>query len=111
MKFIDEIEIVVASGKGGAGSVSFRREAMTRSGGPDGGDGGRVGDVVIRAVSNVNSLVDFRHNKKYSAENGHPGEGRNCTGANGQDLVLIVPKGTLVRDEAGQVLADMTDKD
>lgn len=109
MKFIDEIEIVVASGKGGAGSVSFRREAMTPRGGPDGGDGGRGGDVIIRAQDNVNSLVDFRHNKKYSAENGHNGEARNCTGADGQDLILIVPRGTIIRDETGQVLVDMTE--
>lgn len=109
MKFIDEIEIVLASGHGGAGKVSFRREAMTPRGGPDGGDGGRGGDVIIRAQNNVNSLVDFRHNKKYSAENGHPGAAACCTGPHGKDLVLIVPKGTIFRDESGQVLVDMTE--
>lgn len=111
MKFIDEIEIVLSSGKGGAGKVSFRREAMTPRGGPDGGDGGRGGDVVIRARNNVNSLVDFRHNKRYSAQDGGNGEASNCTGAYGEPLEIVVPKGTIFRAEDGHVLVDMTDKD
>lgn len=110
MKFIDEIEIIVASGKGGPGAVSFRREAMTPRGGPDGGDGGRGGDVILKTADNVNSLVDFRHNKRYAAENGRPGEGSLRTGADGEDLVLVAPRGTLIRGEDGQVIVDMTDR-
>lgn len=111
MKFVDEIEIVIASGKGGAGSVSFRREAMTPRGGPDGGDGGRGGDVILEARDNVNSLVDFRHNKRYAAQDGRPGEGSNRSGPAGNDLVLIVPKGTVVRTETGSIVVDMTNTD
>lgn len=111
MKFIDEISIVLSSGKGGAGKVSFRRESMTPRGGPDGGDGGRGGDVIIRARENVNSLVDFRHNKRYSAQDGGNGDGSNCTGAYGEPLEIIVPKGTIFRAEDGHVLVDMTEKD
>lgn len=109
MKFIDEIKIRIASGHGGPGKVSFRREAMTPRGGPDGGDGGKGGDLIFRAFPNSNSLVDYRPMKMYAAQNGHPGESSNCSGANGDDLVLLVPPGTVVRDEQGQVLADLTD--
>jgi GTP-binding protein len=108
MRFIDEIQITVASGKGGPGAVSFRREAMTPRGGPDGGDGGRGGDVILRVAENLNSLVDYRRGKKYSAQNGAPGEGANCSGAAGQDLILIVPPGTIVRNQEGEILVDMT---
>lgn len=108
MKFIDEVKIRVQSGNGGAGAVSFRREAMTPRGGPDGGDGGRGGDVIFKVMNNLNSLVDYRQNKLYSAEHGQGGGKANQTGADGQDLVLLVPPGTLVRDENGEVLVDMT---
>ncbi|PWU21806.1 MAG: GTPase ObgE [Bdellovibrio sp.] len=111
MKFIDEVEIEVASGKGGAGAVSFRREAMVPRGGPDGGDGGRGGDVVLRVSRNLNSLVDFRPRKRYAAEAGHNGEGSLCKGADGKDLVLQVPAGTVVRSAEGHVLADMTESE
>lgn len=109
MRFIDEIEITVSSGKGGPGAVSFRREAMTPRGGPDGGDGGRGGDVIVRVAHNLNSLVDYRVRKKYSAQNGQAGSGANSFGAAGQDLVLLVPPGTVIRGLEGDVLIDMTD--
>lgn len=109
MKFIDEIKIRIASGHGGPGKISFRREAMTPRGGPDGGDGGKGGDLIFRAFPNSNSLVDFKPMKRYAAQDGRPGESSNCAGADGEDLVLLVPPGTVVRDEQGQVLADLTD--
>ena len=108
MKFIDEIKIRIGSGKGGAGRVSFRRESMTPRGGPDGGDSGRGGNLVLRATGNVNSLVDFRFNKRYSAEDGHPGGASDCSGPAGENLVLRVPPGTIVRGEDGEILVDMT---
>lgn len=109
MKFIDEIKIRIASGHGGPGKVSFRREAMTPRGGPDGGDGGKGGDLIFRAFPNSNSLVDFKPMKRYAAQDGRPGESSNCAGADGEDLVLLVPPGTVVRGEDGQVLADLTE--
>lgn len=109
MKFIDEIKIRIASGHGGPGKISFRRESMTPRGGPDGGDGGKGGDLIFRAFPNSNSLVDFRTMKRYAAQDGGPGEASNCSGADGDDLVLLVPPGTVVRDEEGQVLCDLTD--
>ncbi len=108
MKFIDEIKIVVSSGHGGPGSVSFRREAMEPRGGPDGGDGGRGGDVILKTSHHLNSLVDFKTNKKYNAKNGVPGAASNCAGAHGEDLILHVPEGTLVRDQNGQTIVDLT---
>lgn len=109
MKFIDEVRIYVSSGRGGPGAISFRRESMTPRGGPDGGDGGRGGDVVVKVMDGMNSLVDYRPNKKYSAEAGRPGESANCSGANGKDLVLMVPPGTIIRNGEGELLVDMTD--
>lgn len=108
MKFIDEVRITVASGHGGPGAVSFRRESFAPRGGPDGGDGGKGGDVILRTSKHLNSLVDYRANKKYAAPDGAPGEGSNCSGQAGQDLVLLIPDGTVIRDEEGQVLVDMT---
>lgn len=108
MKFIDEVKIFLASGKGGAGCVSFRRESMTPRGGPDGGDGGKGGDLILRAHKNFNSLVDFRHNKKYAAPNGEQGSSRNQSGPAGQDLIVHVPPGTIVRNMEGEILVDMT---
>jgi GTP-binding protein len=108
MKFIDEVSITVSSGHGGPGSTSFRRESMTPRGGPDGGDGGKGGDLILRTSKHINSLVDFRNLKRYSAPNGQPGSGANCSGLNGEDLVLIVPEGTLIRNAEGEILVDMT---
>jgi GTP-binding protein len=108
MRFIDEIQITIASGHGGPGKMSFRREAMTPRGGPDGGDGGRGGDLILKVTQNLNSLVDYRYKKKYAAQDGAPGESSNCFGASGEDLVLLVPPGTIVRSLDGEILVDMT---
>lgn len=109
MKFIDEVEIQIESGRGGPGAVTFRREAFAPRGGPDGGDGGKGGDVIVRATPHLNSLVDFRSLKKYYAQNGDPGTGSNCSGKNGDDLILTVPQGTIIREKEGEILADLTD--
>ncbi|HRK06255.1 MAG TPA: GTPase ObgE [Pseudobdellovibrionaceae bacterium] len=110
MKFVDEVEITVSSGRGGPGAISFRREAMEPRGGPDGGDGGRGGHVVFRVNPQINTLIDFRFRKKYAAANGDPGKGRNMTGSDGQDLILEVPPGTVVRDaETDEVLVDLSE--
>jgi len=108
MKFVDEVSITVSSGKGGPGSVSFRREAMTPRGGPDGGDGGRGGHVIFRVNPQLNTLLSFRFQKIFAAENGEAGSGRNMTGANGSDLILEVPPGTIVKDDAGGVILDLS---
>lgn len=107
MKFIDEVKITVISGKGGPGSVSFRREAMVPRGGPDGGDGGKGGDVIVKVDSRLHSLLDLRFQTTYRAEDGHPGDGRNRSGKNGKDLTLMVPPGTLIKDDSGHVLHDL----
>lgn len=109
MKFIDEVRIKVSSGHGGQGCVSFRRESMTPRGGPDGGDGGRGGDVIFKVQQHLNSLVDFRNSRHYSAQNGQQGSGDNCSGSAGKDLVIEVPVGTVVRDSDGQVILDLTE--
>ncbi len=107
MKFVDEIEIVVASGKGGPGSVSFRRETLIPRGGPDGGDGGKGGDVIFVTDEGIHSLLDLRFQRKYKAEDGEKGMGQNRSGADGKDLILKVPKGTLVKDENGHIIVDL----
>lgn len=108
MKFIDEVKITISSGRGGPGCVSFRRESLLPRGGPDGGDGGKGGDVILRTSKHLNSLVDYKPNKKYAAESGEPGSGANCSGQNGEDLILTVPEGTVVRSLEGDILVDMT---
>ena len=108
MKFVDEVKIKIASGRGGPGSKSFRRESMTPRGGPDGGDGGKGGDVIFRTSKHINSLVDYKNLRMYAAESGEPGRGDNSSGANGQDLVLIVPEGAIIRGAEGEVLYDLT---
>lgn len=108
MKFIDEVTITVSSGKGGAGKVSFRREAMVARGGPDGGDGGDGGDLIIETDPRLHSLLDLRFKNEYRAQNGQPGENQNRAGKDGQDLVLKVPPGTVIKDEDGYVLHDLT---
>lgn len=109
MKFIDEVEIDVASGKGGAGAVSFRREAMVPRGGPDGGDGGRGGDVVVEVDPRLHSLLDLRFKKSYRAADGKPGSGRNRSGQDGEALVLKVPPGTVIKKEDGKILYDLSE--
>ncbi|MDP4725879.1 MAG: GTPase ObgE, partial [Desulfobacterales bacterium] len=112
MKFVDEAIITVQSGNGGRGCVSFRREKYIPRGGPDGGDGGKGGDVVLRASSGKRTLYDFRHKKQFKAQNGQPGQGRQKTGRDGVDLVIELPPGTLVRDaETDQLLADLVEGD
>lgn len=106
--FVDEAVIEVVSGKGGAGCISFRREAKVPKGGPDGGNGGRGGDVWVVAQSQKNTLVDFRHGHPLRAQKGQPGRGADKTGRSGQDLEVKVPAGTLVFDEqSGTLLADL----
>ncbi len=110
MKFVDEAEITVEAGNGGNGCLSFRREKYIEKGGPDGGDGGDGGSVYLQADTALNTLVDFRFQPRYRAENGRPGQGRNCTGAGGEDLVIRVPQGTSVIDvNTEELIADLND--
>lgn len=107
--FADRAKIIIRSGKGGDGHVSFRRELFVPDGGPDGGDGGKGGDVVFEVDKGLNTLGDYRHRRKYSAEDGQEGGKRNCHGKSGQDIVLKVPEGTVVKDAvSGKVIADMS---
>ncbi len=110
MKFLDQAKVYLRSGDGGDGCVSFRREKYIEFGGPDGGNGGRGGDVVAECVTGLNTLIDFRYRQHFKAGRGHHGMGRNRTGGAGDDVVLRLPQGTQVRDaETGQVLADLTE--
>ncbi len=102
MKFVDEASLYVKAGDGGRGCVSFRREKYIPRGGPDGGDGGKGGDVIIVGKRSLASLLDFRYKRHYKAEDGRTGGGRNKTGRNGQDLRIHVPLGTIVRDDRTQ---------
>ncbi len=112
MKFLDQAKIFVKSGDGGAGACSFRREKFIEFGGPDGGDGGRGGDVVIEAVANLNTLIDYRYQQHFRAEKGHHGMGANRSGASGASVVLRVPVGTQILDEENdQVLLDLITPD
>jgi GTP-binding protein len=109
MKFVDEASITVSAGKGGDGSASFRREKFVPFGGPDGGDGGRGGSIFLEGDAGLNTLVDFRHQRKFRARNGQAGAGRNKTGKSGEDLVIRVPLGTIVSDdETGEHIGDVT---
>ncbi len=109
MQFLDQCKIYLRSGDGGAGAVSFRREKFIEFGGPDGGDGGRGGDIVLEAVANLNTLIDYRYQQHFRAEKGHHGMGKNRSGAAGAAVVLKVPVGTQVLDEDGEtVLLDLT---
>ncbi|AQA17817.1 GTPase ObgE [Halioglobus japonicus] len=108
MKFVDEANITVHAGKGGNGALSFRREKYIAKGGPDGGDGGDGGSVILEGDNNLNTMVDYRFVRTYKAEPGQAGQGRNCTGKSGDDLVLKVPVGTTVLDEdTGEILGDI----
>lgn len=107
--FADSAKVFIKSGKGGDGHVSFRRELYVANGGPDGGDGGRGGDIVFQVDDGLNTLTDFRHVRKYAAGNGEEGGKRRCHGADGKDLVIKVPEGTVIKDfESGKVIADMS---
>ena len=104
MKFLDEAKVYIRSGDGGAGCASFRREKFVEFGGPDGGGGGRGGDVVALCVANLNTLIDYRYQQHFKARNGRPGGGRNRTGAHGDDAVLKLPPGTQVFADDGETL-------
>ena len=107
--FKDSVKIVIRSGSGGNGHVSFRRELFVPNGGPDGGDGGKGGDIIFEVDKGLNTLNDFRHMRKYFAGNGQEGGKRRCHGKNGESLVIKVPEGTVVRDEkSGKVITDMS---
>lgn len=107
--FADRAEIYIRSGKGGDGHVSFRRELFVAAGGPNGGDGGRGGDVVFEVDTGMNTLAEYRYIRKYCAEDGENGGKNNCTGRDGKDVILKVPEGTVIRDAAtGKVIADMS---
>ncbi|MEO0810372.1 MAG: GTPase ObgE [Pseudomonadota bacterium] len=108
MKFLDQAKIYIKSGKGGDGCLSFRREKFIEYGGPDGGDGGKGGDVWVQCVANLNTLIDYRYQQHFKAENGSPGMGKNRAGANGSDCIVKVPPGTQVYDEDQEtMIADM----
>ena len=109
MKFLDEAKVYIRSGDGGAGCVSFRREKFIEFGGPDGGDGGKGGDVVIECVGGLNTLIDYRYQQHFKAKTGMHGMGKNRAGGKGATAVLRVPEGTEVLDEDGEtVIADLT---
>jgi GTP-binding protein len=110
MKFLDQAKVYIRSGDGGAGAVSFRREKFIEFGGPDGGDGGRGGDVWVQAVDGLNTLIDYRYQQHFKATTGEHGKGRNRTGAKGADVVLKVPVGTQVFEEDNETLiCDLTE--
>ena len=96
MKFLDQAKIFVKAGNGGSGAASFRREKFIEFGGPDGGDGGDGGSIILVSERNLNTLIDYRYQQHFKADNGKPGAKRNRTGANGKDLILKVPVGTQV---------------
>lgn len=107
--FADRARIIIKSGKGGDGHVSFRREKFVPNGGPDGGDGGKGGDIIFEVDEGLNTLTDYRHRRKFAAKAGEEGGKKNCHGKNGEDLVLKVPEGTVIKDaESGKVIADMS---
>lgn len=109
MKFVDEVKITVSSGHGGPGCVGFLRASGLPRGGPDGGDGGRGGHIVFRVNPQINTLLDYRFKKKYLAPNGQAGSQKMMTGADGQDLILQVPQGTIIRNSEGEILFDLNE--
>lgn len=107
--FVDQAKIYIKAGDGGDGAVSFHREKYVAAGGPDGGDGGKGGDIVFVVDDNISNLIDFRYKRKYVAEKGQNGGGKNCSGKNAPDLVVKVPRGTVVRElKSGRILADLS---
>ena len=107
--FVDHVKITCKAGNGGNGSMSFHREKFVLNGGPDGGDGGRGGDVIFVVDEGLNTLTDFRHRRKFAAENGEEGGKKKCHGKDGADLILKVPAGTVIKDaESDKVIADMS---
>ena len=111
MKFLDSAKIYVTSGRGGSGCVSFRREKYIEFGGPNGGNGGKGGNVVIVGDPNLNTLIDFRYQQHFKAKNGENGKRQNQTGANGKDIILKVPPGTQIfNEDKSVVLTDLVEK-
>ena len=107
--FADSAKIFIKSGKGGDGHVSFRKELFVPAGGPDGGDGGKGGDIIFEVDPGLNTLTDFRHVRKYAAKDGEQGGKKRCHGANAENLIIKVPEGTVIKDfETGKVIADMS---
>ena len=107
--FADRAKIYIRSGKGGDGHVSFRRELYVPNGGPDGGDGGRGGDVIFEVDEGLNTLADYRHKRKFAAKDGEQGGKRRCHGKDAEDIILKVPEGTVIKEaESGKVIADMS---
>jgi GTP-binding protein len=107
--FVDQARISIKAGDGGDGAVSFHREKYVAAGGPDGGDGGKGGDVVFQVDDNFSTLIDFRYKRKYTAQRGENGGARNCTGKSAPDLVIRVPRGTVVREtKTGRIMADLS---
>lgn len=107
--FVDKAKIKIKAGNGGNGAVAFHREKYVASGGPDGGDGGKGGDIIFKVDTNLSTLADFRYKRKYTAESGQNGQGSRKNGKKGQDLIIKVPKGTVIREvESGAVIADMS---
>src|SRR5262245_63453258 len=106
MQFLDQAKVYVRSGDGGNGCVSFRREKFIEFGGPDGGDGGKGGDVILECVANLNTLLDYRYQQHFKAKKGGHGMGQNRTGAGGADVVLKVPPGKQILDEDAETLID-----
>ena len=110
--FVDTAKISVRSGNGGNGVVSFHREKYVANGGPDGGDGGRGGDIVVEVNDHMSTLMDLRYKRKYVADSGADGAGKRCTGKDGEDLIIRVPRGTIIRDaETGEIIQDMSQTD
>ena len=110
--FVDTARITVKAGSGGNGAVAFHREKYVAAGGPDGGDGGRGGSVILEINEHMSTLMDFRYKRKYVAANGMDGQGKRCSGKDGEDLVIKVPRGTVVRDaETGEIICDMSQTD
>ena len=108
--YVDKVTLTVAAGRGGDGAVAFHREKYVAAGGPDGGDGGRGGNIVAVVDSSMSTLMDFRYRHKFVAEDGKPGQGKRCSGKDGADVILRVPRGTVIRDKAsGCVMHDMSD--
>ena len=112
MNFVDKVTITVKAGNGGQGAIAFHREKYVAAGGPDGGDGGRGGDIIVQADPNMSTLMDFRYKRKFTATDGMPGQGKRCSGKDGEDVILRVPRGTLIRDKAtGAIIRDMSAED
>ena len=107
--FVDKVKITVKAGNGGNGAVAFHREKYVAQGGPDGGDGGNGGSIVLRVDDNLSTLMDYRYKRKYTASNGQDGQGARCRGKNGENLIIRVPRGTVVRDaETNEIIIDMS---